>query len=91
MLVIGTQHVSLKLREGAKQYHFQLQKSKKTLKKELERTCELGALKWQPESEWVSPLFIMPKQSKAKQNCMICQYFSKVNTKLQTVLWGNDV
>jgi hypothetical protein len=34
---------------------------KETLKKEIERLCELGELKWQPESERASPSFIVPK------------------------------
>jgi len=62
-----TELVSLKLREGARPYHgrpFPTPKvHKETLEKDLERLCELGVLKWQPESDWVSPLFIVPKQN----------------------------
>jgi hypothetical protein len=30
-------------------------------KKEIQRLCELGVLKWQPDYEWASPTFIIPK------------------------------
>jgi len=62
-----TEPVSLNSRVGAKPYHgrpFPTPKvHKETLKKELERLCELGVLKWQPESQWVSPSFVVPKQN----------------------------
>ncbi len=45
-----TEPVSLKLKEGAKPYHsrpFPTPKAhKETLKKEVQRLCELGILKW---------------------------------------------
>jgi hypothetical protein len=63
-----TEPVSLKVKEGTKQYHgmpFPSPKShKETLKKEVERLCELGVLKRQPESEWASPSVIVLKQIK---------------------------
>ncbi len=37
-------------------------KSKETTIKDLNRLCELGVLKFQPASEWVSPTFIIPKK-----------------------------
>ena len=37
---------------------------KVTLKKEVERLCKLGVLKRQPESEWASNTFIIPKKNK---------------------------
>ena len=62
-----TEPVSLRLREGAKPFHgrpFPTPKvHKETLKEELDRLCVLGVLKWQPELEWVSPSFIVPKQN----------------------------
>ena len=62
-----TEPVSLKLKEGAKPYHgrpFPTQKAhKETLEKEVKWLCELGVLKWQPESEWALPSFIVPKQN----------------------------
>ena len=58
-----TEPVSLKLKEDAKLYHgrpFPTPKAhKETIKKEVQRLCELGVLKWQPESEWASPSFIV--------------------------------
>ncbi len=36
----------------------------KTLKKEVERLCDLGILEPQPDSEWASPTFIIPKKNK---------------------------
>jgi len=61
-----TKPVSLKRKEGAKPYHVRPFPTPKvhqsTLRKEVERLCKLGVLKWQPESEWASPSFILPKQ-----------------------------
>ena len=52
-----TEPVSLKLKEGTRPYHgrpFPTPKAhKETLKKEVQRLCELGVLKWQSESEWL--------------------------------------
>jgi hypothetical protein len=62
-----TEPVSLKLKEGAKQYHSRPFPTPKvhqsTLRKEVKRLCKLGVLKWQSESEWASPSFIVPKQN----------------------------
>ena len=59
--------VSLKLKEGAKPYHGRpfptLIAHKETLKKEVQQLCELGLMKWQPESEWALPSFIVQKQN----------------------------
>ncbi len=75
--------VSLKLKEGAKPYHsrpFPTQKAhKETLKKEVQRLCELGVLKWQPESEWASPSFIVPKQN---QTVRFVSDFREVNKRI---------
>ncbi len=64
----NTEPVSFDLKEGAKPYHGRAypvpHKHKETLKKELNRLCELGVLEWQPKSEWASPSFIVPKKSK---------------------------
>ncbi len=61
-----TESVSLKLKEGEKPYHGRPlptpKAHKETLKKEVQRLCELGVLKRQPESEWALPLLIVPKQ-----------------------------
>ncbi len=62
-----TEVVSLKLKEGAKPYHgrpFPTPKAHKgTPKKEVQRLCELGVLKGQPESECASTSFIVPNQN----------------------------
>jgi len=34
-----------------------------TTKKEIQRLCDLGELKWQAHSKWASPTFIVPKNS----------------------------
>jgi hypothetical protein len=60
--------VHLELKEGAKPFHgrpFPVPKiHKNTLIKELNRLCDLGVLEFQPESEWASPSFIIPKKDK---------------------------
>ena len=60
--------VSLQLKEGKKPYHggaFSIPKVKgDTIEKVVKRLCELGVLKWQPESEWISPSLIVPKRNK---------------------------
>ena len=51
--------VSLQLKEGAQPYHgrpFPIPKKHvETLKKEIQRLCDLGVLKWQADSKWASP------------------------------------
>ncbi len=55
--------VLLQLKEGAQPYHGRLfpipKKHVETLKKEI---CDLGVLKWQDDSKWASPNFIIPKK-----------------------------
>ena len=66
----NTEPVYFDLKDGAKPHHGRAPHAhKETLKKELNRLCELGVLKWQPESEWASPSFIVPK----KPNCAFSQ------------------
>ena len=54
------------LKEGARPYHgqaFPIPKTHlKTTRKEIQRLCNLGPLKWQPDSEGASPTFIIPKK-----------------------------
>jgi hypothetical protein len=61
-----TKPVSFQLKEGIKPYHGRAfpvpHIHLKTLRKEVERLCELGVLKRQPSSEWASPTFIIPKK-----------------------------
>ena len=58
--------VSLQLKEGAQPYHgrpFPIPKKHvETLNREIQRLCDLGVLKWQADSEWASPTFIIPKK-----------------------------
>ena len=58
---------------------------KETQTKELNRLCELGVLRFQPASEWVSPSFIIPKKNKTVQ--MISD-FREVNKRLVRVLFS---
>jgi hypothetical protein len=65
--------VSLELKEGSTPYHgrpFPIPKKHlETTKKEIQRLCDLGVLKWQADSKWASQLFIVPK----KDNTVCCQ------------------
>eukprot|EP00804_Cyclotella_cryptica_P011980 CCRYP_004452-RA/>CCRYP_004452-RA protein AED:0.26 eAED:0.42 QI:0/0/0/1/0/0/3/0/454 len=58
--------VSLQLKEGAQPYHgrpFPIPKKHiEITKREVQRLCDLGVLKWQDDSEWTSPTFIIPKK-----------------------------
>jgi len=62
-----TTPVSFQLKEGSKPYHgraFPVPKiHKEVLIREIERLCKLGVLERQPESEWASPSFIVPKKN----------------------------
>ncbi len=62
----NTEPVSFELKEDTKPYHGRAypvpHAHKETLKKELNRLCELEVLEWQPESEWASPSFAVPKK-----------------------------
>jgi hypothetical protein len=58
--------VSLQIKEGVQPYHsrpFPIPKKHvETLKMEIQRLCDLGVLKWQDDSKWASPTFIIPKK-----------------------------
>ncbi len=60
-----TEPVYFELKEGSNPYHgrpYPVPKvHKETLTKELNRLCELGVLRFQPVSEWVSLSFVIPK------------------------------
>jgi len=62
-----TKPVSLKLKEGAKPYHGRPypapQKHLGPTKRDVERLVKIGVLKRQPDSEWASPAFIVPKKN----------------------------
>ncbi len=52
---------------------------KETIKKEVERLCQVGVLERQPASEWASPSFIIPKIDKTV--CFLND-FREVNKRL---------
>jgi len=62
-----TKPVSLKLKEGVKPYHGRPypvpQKHLGPTKRDVERLVKIGVLKRQPDSEWASPAFIVPKKN----------------------------
>ena len=64
---LKTDPISLQPRKDAKPYHgrpYPIPHSQlKVFKKEVARLEELGVLKRQPESEWGSPTFIIPKKN----------------------------
>jgi hypothetical protein len=68
-----TKPVGMKLKPGAKAYHgrpFPIPHVHlKVLKREVKRLVELGVLIKQPDSEWGSPTFIIPKKNK-KVRCL---------------------
>ena len=45
----------------------------------MQRLCELGVLKWQPESEWVLQSFILPKKD---QTVRFLSDFREVNKRI---------
>jgi hypothetical protein len=52
---------------------------KETIKKEVERLCQLGVLERQPASEWALPSFIIPKKDKTV--CFLSGFW-EVNKRL---------
>ena len=79
-----TKPISFELKEGQKPYHARRafpipQVHLKTLKKEVDRLCKLGVLKHQPESEWSSNTFIIPKKNKQVR---FVSDFREVNKRL---------
>jgi hypothetical protein len=79
----NTEPVHLELKEGAKPFHgraFPVPKiHKNTLIKELNRLCDLGVLEFQPESEWASPSFIIPKKD---QTVRFVSDFRELNKRI---------
>ena len=61
-----TDPVSLELKPDAKPYYgkpYPIPRSyRDTLKKEVQRLCDLGVIKWQPESEWASQSLFYQKK-----------------------------
>jgi hypothetical protein len=76
--------VSFQLKEGVTPYHGQAfpvpKVHKETIKKEVERLCELGVLlERQPASEWALPSFIIPEK---EQTVCFLSDFWEVNKRL---------
>eukprot|EP00804_Cyclotella_cryptica_P020531 CCRYP_003381-RA/>CCRYP_003381-RA protein AED:0.33 eAED:0.44 QI:0/0/0/1/0/0/3/0/548 len=75
--------VSLQLKEGTQPYHgrpFPIPKKHiEITKREVQRLCDLGVLKWQEDSEWASPTFIIPQ----KENTVrVVSDFREVNKRI---------
>eukprot|EP00804_Cyclotella_cryptica_P017417 CCRYP_016643-RA/>CCRYP_016643-RA protein AED:0.05 eAED:0.05 QI:1387/-1/1/1/-1/1/1/282/1119 len=75
--------VSLQLKEGAQPYHgrsFPIPKKHiEITKREVQRLCDLGVLKWQDDSEWASPTFIIPKKDNTVR---VVSDFREVNRRI---------
>eukprot|EP00804_Cyclotella_cryptica_P022857 CCRYP_005057-RA/>CCRYP_005057-RA protein AED:0.35 eAED:0.36 QI:0/0/0/1/0/0/2/0/611 len=75
--------VSLQLKEGAQPYHgrpFPIPKKHiEITKREVQRLCDLGVLKWQDDSEWASPTFIIPKKDNTVR---VVSDFREVNKRV---------
>jgi hypothetical protein len=82
----NTEPVSFKLKEGAKPFQlspFPVPKiHEDTLKKEIQRLCNLGVLKPQVALEYQSPSFIIPKKNGTVR---VVSDFRVLNSKLQRV------
>jgi hypothetical protein len=78
-----TKPVSFQLKEGVSPYHGQAfpvpKVHKETIKKEVDRLCQLGVLERQPASQWVLPSFIIPKKD---QTVCFLSDFWEVNKRL---------
>ncbi len=78
-----TKPVSFQLKEGVLPYHGQAfpvpKVHKETIKKVVERLCQLGVLERQPASEWASPSFTIPKKD---QTVCFLSDFWEVNKRL---------
>eukprot|EP00804_Cyclotella_cryptica_P016680 CCRYP_001999-RA/>CCRYP_001999-RA protein AED:0.06 eAED:0.06 QI:1397/-1/1/1/-1/1/1/255/979 len=75
--------VSLQLKDGAQPYHgrpFPIPKKHiEITKREVQRLCDLGVLKWQDDSEWASPTFIIPKKDNTVR---VVSDFREVNKRI---------
>ena len=75
--------VSLQMKDGAQPYHgrlFPIPKNHvETTKKEIQRLCNLGVLKWQDDSEWALPTFIIPKKDNTVH---VVSDFREVNKRI---------
>ena len=75
-----TDPVSLELKDNVKPYSCKPypvpRLNKDRLKKEVQRLCDIGVLRWQPKLEWASPSFIVPKHD---QTVRFLSDFREVN------------
>eukprot|EP00804_Cyclotella_cryptica_P019285 CCRYP_006161-RA/>CCRYP_006161-RA protein AED:0.46 eAED:0.96 QI:0/0/0/1/0/0.5/2/0/353 len=80
---------SLQLKEGAQPYHgrpFPIPKKHiEITKREVQRLCDLGVLKWQNDSEWASPTFIIPKKDNTVR---VVSDFREVNKRIVRKLFS---
>ena len=83
-----TKPVHFELKEGATPFHGRPypvpQVHKAVMKKEVDRMVELGILKWEGESEWASPSFIIPKSN---QTVRFITDFRELNKRLKRKPW----
>ena len=84
-----TSPVHLQLREGITPYHARRAYPipyihKDTLRKEVDRLEKLGVLKWEGDSEWASPTFIIPKPNGTVR---FISDFREVNKRLRRKPW----
>ena len=80
---LDTDAVKFNFQLGAKPYHgksYSVPQSKTDVfKREVEQLCQIGVLKIQPESEWGSPAFIIPKLN---QTVRFLTDFREVNKRI---------
>ena len=81
--------VHFELKEGAKPFHgrpFPVPRiHRETLKREIDRMVKLGILKWEGESEWAFPSFIIPKSN---QTVRFILDFRELNKLLNRKPWS---
>ena len=83
-----TDPVHFELKDGAKPYHgrpFPVPRiHRETMKKEVDRLVKLGILKWEGESEWAFPSFIIPKSN---QTVRFISDFRELNKLIKRKPW----
>ena len=83
-----TSPVHLELKEGIKPYHGKAYPvphiHKDVLKKEVDRLEKIGVLKWEKDSQWASPTFIIPKSN---GQVRVISDFREVNKRIERKPW----
>jgi len=83
-----TSPVHFELKEGVNPYHgrpFPIPRiHRETTKKEVDRMVKLGILKWEGESEWAFPSFIIPKSN---QTVRFISDFRELNKRIKRKPW----